>query len=123
MARILVIEDDPQIIKLIRKMLGKEGYEVEGAPDGQIGINLFREKPYDLVITDILMPGKEGITTIIELRRDFPTVKIIAISGGGKIGSGDYLALAQKIGVPDTLPKPFSDIELIEMVRKHLPDS
>ena len=122
MARILVIEDDFRVRTVIRKMLEKEKHEVVEAPNGEAGMNLYREKSADLIITDILMPDKEGIETIIELRRDFPKVKIIAISGGGRIGPGDYLSLAKKVGATTTLLKPFSRQELIETVREQLSD-
>ena len=120
MARILVIEDDVAVRTVIRKMLVKDGHEVIEAPDGKVGINLFREDPADLIITDILMPEKEGIVTIMELRRDFPDVNILAISGGGTIASGDYLSLAKKIGATRTLPKPFKGKELIGVVQELL---
>ncbi len=69
-------------------MLQKEGYETISASDGQIAMKLCRENPADVVITDIIMPEKEGIETIVELKREFPGIKIIAMSGGGRIGTG-----------------------------------
>ena len=77
MARILIIDDDLHIRKMQRKKLESEGYEVIDAPDGKAGIKLQRNVGSDLVITDIVMPEQEGIETIIELKRDFPNVKII----------------------------------------------
>ena len=121
MARILVIEDDVAVRTVIRKMLVKNGHDVIEAPDGKVGISLFWESPADLIITDILMPEKEGIVTIMELRRDFPDVNILAISGGGKITSGDYLSLAKNIGATRTLSKPFTGKELIGVVEELLP--
>ena len=121
MARILVIEDDVAVRTVIRKMLVKNGHEVIEAPDGKVGIKHFWESPADLIITDILMPEKEGIVTIMELRRDFPDVSILAISGGGVITSSDYLALAKKIGATHTLSKPFKSKELIGVVEELLP--
>ena len=123
MARILVIEDDFEVRTVIRRMIENEGHEVIEAPDGEVGTRIYREQSADLIITDILMPEKEGIETIIELRREFPEVKIIAISGGGKVGSSDYLTLAKKLGATTTLPKPFSGKDLIATVQKHLTDS
>ncbi len=82
MARILIIDDDLQIREMMEQMLQKEGYETIGASDGQIAMKLCRENPADVVITDIIMPEKEGIETIVELKREFPGIKIIAMSGG-----------------------------------------
>ena len=70
MRRVLVIDDDLQIRQMVRQMLERSGYEVDDAPDGQVGIDIFRKKPADLVITDIIMPEKEGIGTILELKRE-----------------------------------------------------
>ena len=107
LARILVIEDDVEVRKVIRRILEKNGHQVIEAANGKDGISKYRQDPTDLIITDIIMPEKEGIETIGELRKDFPNVKIIAVSGGGRIKSGDYLVLAQKIGAMRTLAKPF----------------
>jgi len=83
MARILLIDDDAPVRRTLRKMLERQGYEVEEAPDGKAGLTLYQENPADLIITDLIMPEMEGIETIMELRRRFPDVKIIAMSGGG----------------------------------------
>ena len=118
MSRILVIDDDAPIRIVLQQTLERAGYEVINAPDGDVGMKLQSEEPADLVITDILMPEKEGIETIMELHRDFPGVKIIAISGGGRIESDTYLSLAKKMGVQRTLNKPFERKELLEAVRE-----
>ncbi len=86
MPRILVIEDEIQVRRLTRQMLELEGFEVLEAGDGDTGLQMFAENSIDLVITDIIMPGKEGIETILELKQKRPDIKIIAISGGGRIG-------------------------------------
>jgi CheY-like chemotaxis protein len=106
MASILVIDDDAQFRKMLCKLLEKDGHAVVEASGGQEGIQRYRRSPTDLVITDIVMPDKEGIETIIELRRQFSDVKIIAMSGGGQIGPDSYLDLAQKLGACQTLTKP-----------------
>jgi len=106
MARILVIEDDEQVLDMLYQMLIREGYDVLKASNGREGMRLYREEPIDLIITDLIMPEKEGIETIIELRRDFPDVKIIAISGGGRVGTKDYLHIAKILGVQRTFTKP-----------------
>ena len=108
MKRILIIDDDDMVRSMLRIMLEEAGYDVEEAADGNIGINLFRNNPHDLILTDIIMPNKEGIETIMELRKDFPDVKIIAMSGGGRIGPHTYLSLAKGLGAQRTLTKPIS---------------
>ena len=120
MARILVIDDEISVRELLCTMLTQEGYEVVGAADGKVGMRLFRESPSDLVITDLIMPEKEGIETIMELRRDFPDVKIIAISGGGIIHAEDYLSMAEGVGAHRIFQKPFSVNEMLSGVRELL---
>ena len=118
MARILVIEDEGDVRSLYSRILKHAGHDVIEAPDGKVGIALYRENPADLVITDIIMPEKEGIELIIELRRDFPDVKIIAVSGGGQLmASATCLRLAKGLGAVRTLAKPFSQQELVDTVR------
>ena len=117
---LLVIEDDQLVRSVIRRMLEAKGHEVVEAEDGRRGILLYRKKPTDLVITDIVMPTKEGLETIREIRRDFPDVKIIAISGGGRISPNDYLDLAKKFGALRTFVKPFEWEDLISAVSEVL---
>ena len=118
MARILIIDDDVQILDMLRQTLEREGYEVVDAPNGKEGIRLYREDPADLIITDIIMPEKEGIEIIVELKRDFPNVKIIAISGGGQIGSEEYLRIAKGLGALRTFTKPVEREELLGAVQE-----
>ncbi len=121
MARILLIDDDDQFRMLLRKMLEKAGYnDIEEANDGSIGVKLFRQHPFDLVITDIIMPDKEGIETIIELTGDYPQIKIIAMSGGGRVCPQDYLETAKRLGASRTLAKPFNYSELVDTVHELL---
>ena len=120
MARIIVIDDDVQIRVLLKEILQQEGYEVVDAPDGLEGVRLYRENPADLVITDIIMPEKGGLEIIRELRTDFPEVKIMAISGGGRIGPEPYLQIAERLGAKSILTKPIERDELIGAVREAL---
>ena len=106
--------------QMLRQMLQRAGYEVVDAPDGDQGIKLYRENPADLIITDIIMPDKEGIEVIIELKHDFPDVKIIAISGGGRLEPESYLPLAKRFGALRTLCKPFEREMLLQTVRELL---
>lgn len=107
MARILIIDDEDQPRRMLQQVLMRAGYEVVEARDGNEGLQCFREAPTDVIITDILMPEKEGLETIIDLRRAFPTVKIIAISGGGRTGNLNFLDIAKRLGAQRTLQKPF----------------
>lgn len=105
--RILLIEDDESLRALLRQVLAIEHYEVVPAADGREAMALAASQPFDLVITDLIMPHKEGIETIMELRRRHPGTRIIAMSGGG-VGSGqDYLTMAGKLGASRLLAKPF----------------
>ncbi len=117
LARILVIDDDDQMRDLLQAILEREGYEVIIAEDGKIGTRLFQQNLPDLVLTDLLMPEKEGIETIMDLKREYPETKIIAISGGGNhVGPDNYLKLARKIGANYALKKPFERKELLETI-------
>lgn len=118
--QILIIEDDSAIRSMLRRMFEQEGYDVADASNGKEGLKLFRKDPAKLVITDLIMPEKEGIETIIALRRDFPDLKIIAISGGGIIGPKDYLEIAKTLGADFTFTKPLELKELLEAVKELL---
>jgi len=122
MYRILIIDDEEMIRRILRRMLETEGFEVADAPDGRVGMRLQRESPADLVITDLIMPEKEGLETIKELREEFPQVKIIAISGGGWIAADPYLVTAKRIGADRTLAKPMERKSLLAAVRELLCD-
>jgi DNA-binding response OmpR family regulator len=116
MTRILLIDDEEPIGIVFKDILQRAGYEVEAAADGAQGIIVQRENSADIIITDVVMPGMIGLKTILELRRTFPAVPIIAISGGGQIASGEYLSLATRFGAACTLMKPISAQELIAAV-------
>ena len=118
MRQILIIDDDQQIRSLLKKIFKKEGFRTIEAQDGNEGIQKFREKGADLVITDLVMPGKEGIETIIELKREFPDVKIIAISGGGHNVPDAYLDVAKFLGAIHTFRKPFIPTDLLAVVNQ-----
>ena len=120
MERILVIDDDAQVLDAFHLVLEGEGYEVLKASDGNEGIKLHREDPVDLIITDLVMPEKEGIETIRELTAEFPEVKIIAISGCGRVTPGDYLPMAKLFGAKRTLAKPIERNDLVKTVKEVL---
>ena len=120
MARILVVDDDRQIRKFISHALTRAGHETIGAEDGNDCLRVYNSTAIDLIITDIIMPDKEGIETIIELKRQNPRVRIIAISGGGRVGPENYLLTAKGLGAMETLQKPFTNDELLMAVEKVL---
>ena len=111
--KILVIDDDDLVRATIVAVLERADVEVSEAADGDVGMRLFEEGAHDVVITDILMPNREGIETIRDLRRSKEDVKIIAISGGGNIDKMQLLDLAQKFGADRVLPKPFTPQQVL----------
>ena len=120
MARILIIDDESQIRSMLRLMLERVGYEVMEAADGMEGIRQYRDNPADLIITDLIMPNKDGIGMIIELKKEFPEIKIIAMSGGGVNRPEGYLDGAKKLGATRTLTKPIDRDEMLAAVKETL---
>lgn len=120
MKRILIIDDEESALDLLRRILEQEGHEVAAARNGQEGVEIFRRQQFDLVVTDMVMPVKDGLKTILELRRVDPAIPLIAISGGGAIAKERYLNVAGYIEGVCTLPKPFSRVELLSAIDKLL---
>jgi CheY-like chemotaxis protein len=116
MSAILVIDDDASVRDVVGEMLRLEGHEVTIAENGQEAIPLLTRQRFDLVITDLIMPEKEGIETISEIRRTDRRIRILAISGGGRLGPGDYLETARYMGADATLAKPFARQELLATI-------
>lgn len=118
MARILLVEDDDAVREILRKALVSEGHTVDEAPNGELALAAHRRQASDLVITDLVMPEKDGLEMIIELRRMDPAVKIIAMSGGGRtLGPGQlYLESARLFGAHRLLSKPFTAAALLKAV-------
>ena len=116
MARILIIDDEDELRSMLRQMLEQASHEVTEAVNGAEGIQLYEQDRPDLIITDIIMPEKEGVETIIALRRADPDLPIIAISGGGRLDATDFLTMTKKLGARRTLPKPFRRHQLLEAV-------
>jgi DNA-binding response OmpR family regulator len=115
MSRILVIDDDHDICRLIKDALSRNGYEVTVANDGHEGLSKFYAGRFDTVLTDLVMPGKEGIETIRELRHRAPDLRILAMSGDTATGGG-YLRMAQALGANATLAKPFAMQSLLDAI-------
>jgi len=119
MARILIIDDDDQLREVLRKMLSRAGYEVLMASNGSDGIDLYRKEQPDVVITDIIMPEKDGAEAIFELQKEFPDIKIIAMSGGGQVKAEDYLkSITSLSNVKHTFEKPFVFDEMLQVVKE-----
>jgi CheY-like chemotaxis protein len=116
--RILVIDDEELTLTLLKSLLEGEGYEVIEARDGESGLNLFRENSADLVITDMVMPVKDGLKTILELREIDANVPVVAISGGGTIAKERYLAVAGYLENVKALAKPFTKKEIVDVVKE-----
>ena len=118
MATILIIDDQESIRALLRTTLESAGYEVMEASNGRVGLDLYRLKPMDLVITDILMPELNGLDLILALTRSFLHAKVIAISGSGE--GKNVLDHAKLLGARRTFRKPFSMTQLLDAVRYEL---
>jgi DNA-binding response OmpR family regulator len=110
--RILLIDDDIAVLRTLEIILSDLGYDIVTAKDGIEGLRAFRKIRPDLVITDLIMPEKEGLETIIEMRRERPEVKIIAISGGGRLHNTNFLEIAASLGADAVLAKPFEPAQL-----------
>jgi CheY-like chemotaxis protein len=108
MMSILIIDDDAGIRRLLRAALEKAGYAVSEASDGAAGMAAYRSSPADVVITDVFMPGQDGIETIQQLRAEFPDSRIVAMSGGSVGGASGTLTDAALLGADATLAKPFT---------------
>ncbi len=118
--RVLVIDDDEQMRKLLRQVMEWAGYEVMEAEDGRAGMKMQQKLQADLVITDLIMPEQEGLETITALKSLYPAVRIIAISGGGRIGPEAYLPAAKELGADRVFSKPFDVKELAHTVKELL---
>ena len=120
MARILVIDDDAPARTALRVVLEVAGHQVAEASDGASGIRLYTESPVDLVITDLMMPDKDGLETIRELREATPDLKIILISGSVGADEMGCLQLAREYGTARTFTKPFDRAEMVTAVKELL---
>ncbi len=127
MAKLLIIDDEEDIRIVLKEILGRAGYEVDVAADASEGMDLLRANGADLVITDIIMPGKDGVQTVYDIRMEFPNTRIIVISGGGNvtpmeyeptaIATTAYLASATAAGADLALTKPFDRVELLNAIK------
>ncbi|WP_419655550.1 two component system sensor histidine kinase, response regulator receiver protein [Desulfosarcina variabilis str. Montpellier] len=120
MKSILIVDDEASIRKVMRAILENEGYSVIEASGGDEAIKQYGEYGPDLVVTDLLMPGKDGIETLFELRQMNCNAKVIALSGGGRICSESYLNYAMKLGATAAIEKPFTLEEFLMVINQTL---
>lgn len=120
MKNILVVEDDVGVREFLSTLLRMAGYQLQQAENGIAAMKLSQQYPFDAVILDILMPEKDGLQTIGELRQAYPQTAIIAISGGGPFDQLDLLDVAKKLGAHATLSKPFDAQQLLDALSSAL---
>jgi DNA-binding NtrC family response regulator len=119
--RILLIDDEDDVRDDVRQMLEHEGIAVTCAANGQIAMRIYHKEAFDLVITDLLMPERDGLEVIMELKQASPDVKIIAMAGGSQTRMYDMLpVVARKLGAQRALIKPFTAAELLDAIREVL---
>jgi CheY-like chemotaxis protein len=121
--RVVVIDDQEPIRRIIRRALESHGYEVLDASDGLAGLALLERGPVDVVITDIFMPGQDGIVTLRRIRKEFPGIKVIVISGGDSTGLLDMRRDAEFLGALRSLQKPFTAADIVRVVAEVLGQS
>ena len=119
-ATVLLIEDDPALLPIMAAAFRRAGFETWSARNGTVGAELFRAGRPDLVVTDIVMPGTEGLEVIIEMKRAARSTKVIAISGGGRRGGGDFLNWARHLGADAVMAKPFRPSALVATAKRLL---
>ena len=123
MATILLVDDDDQFRGMLSEVLTRAGYQVQEASDGHEATRLYASNPTDLVITDLVMPGKEGLEMIVEFKQVDPAIRIIAMSGGNRNGAQDYLKMAKALGAHRVLTKPFLHREILDVISEVLQGS
>lgn len=116
--RVLVVDDDAGMRNFLRMLLELEDYEVALACNGVEALDMQRQNPAAIILTDLFMPEAEGMETIVQLRAEFPQARIIVMSGGGAYRGADYLKLARELGAVKTLKKPFAPQDLIDALRE-----
>ena len=115
-AKVLVVDDDATVRELLKALLKQNGYEVQVAPDGEAALAQLEESSFDIVLLDILMPRKEGLETIIDMKQRFPKTFIYAMSASGARKGHDFLSIAAKFGADGVLQKPFAPQDLLALL-------
>ncbi len=116
--RILLVDDEEAIRKMVRAILGSEFYDFTEAVNGMDAQKLLENQKFDLIITDVIMPDCDGIELVIAIRRKLPDIKVIVMSGGGRVRAGHYLDLAGKLGAARVFEKPFNTALLRQAVKE-----
>ena len=117
---LLVVDDDADIRQIIGLVLESAGYRVVSAVDGRDALRVFNSQPFELIITDMLMPGSDGLELLSAVKKSGTTTKVLMMSGGGMIGVNDYLKVAKKLGAHAVLEKPFTAETLLSAVAELL---
>jgi CheY-like chemotaxis protein len=123
MNRILVIDDDEAMRSLLRRTLERAGYQVVEASNGRDALRIVPSGHFNLVVTDLLMPEKDGIEVVLHLRRTDPKLPVIAISGGGRVPAGEYLEMAKTLGASEVLAKPFETSVFLKTIERLLAEA
>jgi CheY-like chemotaxis protein len=116
-ARILIIDDEPTLRDLFKTLLETQGHKVAVAEHGRAAIAMLGQQPFDLVLTDVLMPEQDGLETIVQIRTRWPKLRVLAMTGGGHLDANFYLRVAKSLGATSLLQKPFSADELLHAIR------
>ena len=117
MKRVLVVDDNADLRSMLRLCLEADGFEVEVAANGVDALDQLGRRAADVVVTDLFMPDRDGIETILEVKKRSPQVRIVAMSGWTSTGGSDYLRVAREIGALETLRKPFDPQQLSRLLR------
>ena len=120
MPGVLIVEDDKELREMLKMSLLRKNFTVLEAENGKDAITHFKPTITDLVVTDLIMPEEDGLKVVIKLRELKPSIKVIAISGGGKVGPGSYLNLAKALGADAIYSKPFSINDLTAKIEQLL---
>jgi DNA-binding response OmpR family regulator len=118
--RILIVDDEQLVCNILTKILEKDGHQVVGVERGNTALETFRKNPFDLVITDLMLPDRGGLDVVWELHRDFPETRFIVTSGSGHLLEEDFITKAKDVGADEVLLKPFRPTQLIEKVHSIL---
>ena len=121
--KILLVDDEESIRTMVRMVLGEENYSFDEASNGSEALSIMEEKPFDLIITDVIMPDCDGIELVTTVRKKLPDIKVIVMSGGGRVRADHYLDLAEKLGASRVFEKPFNTAELRETVSELLSET
>lgn len=123
MARILLVDDDPDLCFVLKRLLERHGHDTSAAPNGKEALQSLGESPFDIVITDLLMPEMDGIELIMTVRMKYPQLKVIAISGGGRLSPEHYLKMARLMKVSHIFQKPVKAADLLTAINDLLTGS